>query len=249
MVNKLGESRVFDALLKYKNINNANESYELRVGKGGQIYSFRTSTGETIPPQYRADPKKAPWVDEVWQLLTVDKKKNNPSKDAHYFIHQTGVYLRDPDNLNVPFYSPQVAQYYNKINQEYTTVNWGQHAHVGENLINGFKSSILYYTKFKNIGRGIIQVDYLIYNFGNDNINHLNMPWGGVRHSTFGNFFVSNKNNSYMHRTGDFASTSFTTSNTNGWVGFSSNSTGNAPSLGLLSDKSTGLIRIGDASN
>ncbi len=52
-----------------------------------------------------------------------------------------------------------------------------------------------------------------------------------------------------MHRTGDFASTSFTTSNTNGWVGFSSNSTGNAPSLGLLSDKSTGLIRIGDASN
>ena len=60
------------------------------MGKGGQIYSFINSTGE------------APWVDEVWQLVAVDKKQNDPDNHAHYFIHQAGVYLRDAQNLNVP---------------------------------------------------------------------------------------------------------------------------------------------------
>ena len=244
-----GENRVFEALFKYENPTNPNENYELRLGKGGQIYSFITSTGEAIPPQFREDPKEAPWIDEVWQLVAVDKSQNNAKTDAHYFIHQAGVYIRDPVNLSVPFYSPQVAEYFNEMNQEYTTVNWGQHAHIGDNLIQKFKSSILYYTKIKNLGRGMIQVDYLIYNFGDDYINHINMPWGGVRHSTFGNFFISNSANNYRHQTGEFATTSFETAATNGWVGFSSNSSGTAPSMGLLSDNSTGLLRVGDASN
>lgn len=243
------ENRVFEALFKYENANHVNEEYEFRIGKGGQIYSFITSKGEALPPQFRADSKEAPWVDEVWQLVAVDKKLNNPDNHAHYFIHQAGVYLRDPQNLNVPFYSPQIAEYYNAKNQEYTTVNWGQHAHIGENLSNGFTSAILYYTKFKNLGRGLIQVDYLMYNFGNDNINHINMPWGGVRHSTFGNFFISNSNGTYTHQTGGFTSTSFETNQTDGWVGFSSNDQGTAPSLALVSDNSTGKIRIGDAAN
>lgn len=244
-----GENRVFEALLKYENSNHINEGYELRVGKGGQIYSFITSTGEALPPQYRTDAAEAPWVDEVWQLVAVDKKQNNPNNHAHYFIHQAGVYLRDAQNLNVPFYSPQIAEFYDASKQEYTTVNWGQHAHIGENLTNGFKSSILYYTKFKNLGRGLIQADYLIYNFGTDYINHINMPWGGVRHSTFGNFFVSNSNGTYAHKTGGFATTVFETNETDGWVGFSSNNQGTAPSLGLVSDNSTGKIRVGDAPN
>jgi hypothetical protein len=243
------ENRVFEAMFKYENENHINEEYELRIGQGGQIYSFITSTGEAIPPQFRTDSKEAPWVDEVWQLVAVDKKLNDRDNHAHYYIHQAGVYLRDSQNLNIPFYSPQIAEYYNAKNQEYTTVNWGQHAHIGENLSNGFTSAILYYTKFKNLGRGLIQVDYLLYNFGNDNINHINMPWGGVRHSTFGNFFISNSNGTYTHQTGGFTSTSFETNQTDGWTGFSSNDQGTAPSLALLSDNSTGKIRIGDAAN
>ena len=83
------------------------------MGKGGQIYSFINSTGE------------APWVDEVWQLVAVDKKQNDPDNHAQYFIHQAGVYLRDAQNLNIPFYSPQIAEFYDATKQEYTTVNWG----------------------------------------------------------------------------------------------------------------------------
>jgi hypothetical protein len=250
------ESHVYQCLMKYTDPNNSNLSYELRVGKGGQIYSFKTVSGETIPPQWR-DPngtygsEYAPWVDEVWQLVAVDKSQNDTANDKSYYIHQAGVYLKDAANLSTPFYSPQVAAYYDATNQEYTTVNWGQHAHIGENLTAGFTSSLLYYTKFKNIGNGIVQVDYMMYNFGTDLIDHINMPWGGVRHSTYGNFFLSNSDNTFAEKTGSFGSSTnaFPTASTNGWVAFSNNASGSLPSLGLLADHSFGTTRLGDAGN
>ena len=43
----------------------------------------------------------APWVDEVWQLVSVDGSIHNPP-DSSYFIHQAGVYLKTPDQTE-PF--------------------------------------------------------------------------------------------------------------------------------------------------
>lgn len=248
------ETHVFKGLLTYTHPTNPNYSYELRLGKGGQIYSFKTSSGETVAPQWRnqnahTDPNYAPWVDEVWQMVAIDKYKNDSANDRKYFIHQAGVYLNDTTISNQqPFYSPQVASYYNSAEQEYTTINWGQQAHLDDNLSAGFTSSLLYYTKYKNIGNGIIQVDYMMYNFGTDTITNVNIPWGGVRRSTFDNFFISNSNNTFTHKVGLFDAAPFTTANTNGWVAFSSNNLGNAPSLGLIISKQNGgVLRVGDA--
>lgn len=247
------ESVVYRSLLSYAHPTDTDKSYELRIGKGGQVYSFKTSAGETIPPQWRnpasGNPNKAPWVDEVWQIVAVDGALNDAENDNKYFIHQAGVYLNDPTIVDQqPFYSPQVASYYNATNQEYTTVNWGQHAHLEDNLSANFTSSILYYTKYKNLGEGIIQVDYMIYNFGNDTITHTNLPWGGVRRSTYDNFFVSNADNSYQHVEGLFSNnTSFQFTETNGWIAFSSNDTGTSPSLGLIVNNDQGVLRTGDA--
>jgi len=48
------EDLIFQTLLKYEDNNNPNQSYELRMGKGGLVYSFRTSGfGEALPPQWR----------------------------------------------------------------------------------------------------------------------------------------------------------------------------------------------------
>jgi hypothetical protein len=250
------ETNVYDALLSYTSSSNPNHSYEMRIGKGGQIYSFITSSGETVPPQWR-NPNGpygsdyAPWVDEVWQMVAVDVSQNDRENNNKYFIHQAGVYLTDPDNISEPFYSPQIASFFNSSKQEYTTVNWGQQAHLADNLDVGFTSSLLYYAKYKNIGNGIIQVDYLIYNFGEDQIQHVNVPWGGVRRSVYDHFFVSNPDNSFDQAEGTFGSLRIPTPETNGWVAFSSDSQGDAPAMAILinNDNSTGngTLNLGDA--
>ncbi len=236
------ESTVYHSLLKYEHPTDPNHSFEIRVGKGGNIYSFIGSFGESVPPQY---PAIAPWVDEVWQMVAVDGALNNPPNEKH-FIHQAGVYLKTPEQSQ-PFFSPIVAEYFDEENQSYTVVNWGQQAHTSDNLITGYTSSILYYTQYKNLGNGVIQMDYLMYNFGTDVISFINIPWGGVRRSTFDHWFATLPDHTYYEETGNFTSYTELLSNTGGWAAFSSDPLGDAPSLALLMDNDEGTLRLGDA--
>ncbi len=237
------ETEVYHSLFKYEHSSNPDKSYELRIGKGGNIYSFIGSFGESVPPQY---PAHAPWVDEVWQMVAVDGNLNLPAENKSHFIHQAGVYLRTPEQTQ-PFYSPMVAEYINLNEQSYTTVNWGQQAHTSDNLNSGYTSTVLYYNQYKNLGEGIIQVDYLMYNYGEDTITFINIPWGGVRRSTFDHFFASLPDHSYFEETGTFTSYTENLINTGGWAAFSSDPLGNAPSLALIMDNDEGVLRLGDA--
>lgn len=73
-----------------------NLSWQMRVGRGGHLYSLCIpSIGETVPLQWQSTLDVAPWVDEVWQGVAVDTVLNN-SSDSKYFIHQAGVYIKDP---------------------------------------------------------------------------------------------------------------------------------------------------------
>ena len=104
-VDSFPESVVFHNRMSYQNSINPNSSYDIRIGKGGQLYSFRGTFGESVPPQwvnpnwvqpsYGGGHSYAPWVDEVWQLVSVDGSIHNPP-DSSYFIHQAGVYLKTP---------------------------------------------------------------------------------------------------------------------------------------------------------
>ena len=261
-IDSFPESVVFQNQMSYQNSINPNTSYDIRIGKGGQLYSFRGVFGESVPPQwvnpnwvqpsYGGGHSYAPWVDEVWQLVSVDGSIHNPP-DSSYFIHQAGVYLKTPEQTD-PFYSPILAEYFNADEQSYSVVNWGQQAHT-EDLQNiNHDAGLLYYTKYTNKGKGIIQVDNMIYNFGQDNMNFLNVPWGGVRNSSLDHFFISTPVHDYNLTTGLYGQTPvIQTANTGGWVAWSSHIEGDSPTLGMAHPTTTNTygnkFRYGDAGN
>ncbi|MFT4544089.1 MAG: hypothetical protein ACI9UR_000640 [Bacteroidia bacterium] len=261
-VDSFPESVVFHAEISQTSELDTSHSFQLRVGKGGHLYSFRGEFGESVPPQWRPSnwvqptygggTSYAPWVDEVWQLVCVDGELNTPP-DSSYFIHQSGVYLKTPEQTE-PFYSPILAEYFNEADQSYAVVNWGQQAHTEDLASSGYTSNLLYYTKYKSIGQGIVQVDNLIYNFGSDNINFLNAPWGGVRNSNLEHFFISTPTNDYNNSPGQYGQTPvLQTASSGGWVAWSDDTNGNSNALGMAHPTTTNtnnsVFRYGDAGN
>ena len=249
------DSIVFQAEMKYQHPVDPAKSYQMRIGKGGQIYSLRGAFGESIPPQYRK-PKRvdgkllvnasAPWIDEVWQMVAVDSKQNDRKNKEKYFIHQGGVYLKNAEQ-KAPFYSPLIAEFHDAKTQSYRVVNWGQQAHTADNITAKYTSDILYYTSYTNLGNGIVQVDGMLYNFGKDNINHINMPWGGVRISSLEHFFISNPDGTYTEKVDRFANKSAQgkLANTDGWMVYSGDKTGNAPAFGMVFGKDKKKNKVG----
>jgi hypothetical protein len=85
---------------------NVNRSWRARIGRGGGIVSYIGPSGETVPPQKHDN---APWIDEVWQLVSVEQKLNEPENP--FFIHEAGTYTKDSPATDTPFYSPNLAKY------------------------------------------------------------------------------------------------------------------------------------------
>ncbi len=217
----------------------ANLSWDIRVGRGGHLYSFRIpALGETVPPSWRSEPNGSPWNDEVWQGVAVDTSLNDPPH-SRYFIHQSGVYVRDAA-VSEPFYSPTVASWVNEEERSYTTINWGQQAHTNiytdENPNNDWQSHLLYFTRYRDLGQGLIEVSLGFYNYGPDHLNHFNMPWGGVRRTTTEHAFISQGNGTGWNKIegnfGDGTGTGF--DGTGGSIAFSGSETGSSPSLALV---------------
>ena len=83
---------------------NTNRTWKIRVGSGGQIYSYVGPYGEAMPPQYHSN---GPFMDEVWQTVAVNSAKN---AQTPYFIHQAGMYQQIPVLQSQPFFSPSLAK-------------------------------------------------------------------------------------------------------------------------------------------
>ncbi|BDS06874.1 hypothetical protein NT6N_19140 [Oceaniferula spumae] len=238
------ESLVFDALMKHEEIDGGNpvpsKSWQLRIGKGGQVYSLiGDAIGETIPPQFRegGDSDEAPWVDEVWQGVYVDQAQHNPP-NSKWFVHQSGAYLRDPA-LTRPFYSPLVASRIDPADRSYETVNWSQFPHNNQNVDNignnDFRPHILTFTKWRDVGGGVIECTLGYYNFGTDYITFVNMPWGGVRRTKLGHHFTIAPDGTPTRDNSNFAdSVSVSASDSAGWAAFSANASGTDASLAIV---------------
>ncbi len=183
------EKSVFHARLQHKSVS--ERCWEIGIGKGGQMYSVCSSFGEAMPPQT----PHSQWMDEAWQFTTIYAhllgrdlpKQKQPYGNA--FVHQSGIYTREKDIK--PFYSPILAMHHDPQRRAYSLVSWGQIPHASVN-----RSGILVYVRYRDLGAGVIEVTYVIYNFENEPMTNLG-PWGGVRTSVFPEHVVSNPDGSY----------------------------------------------------
>ena len=83
------EDDVFEVDMIHSDTNE-NRTWALRLGKGGQIASFRVASGEAIANQASTG---AAWNDLVQQMVAVNTDRNAPAYPN--FIHQAGPYMKD----------------------------------------------------------------------------------------------------------------------------------------------------------
>ncbi|MEO0477085.1 MAG: hypothetical protein AAF085_14110, partial [Planctomycetota bacterium] len=233
------ERDVFQAVIAHESKD--EHAWTIRIGKGGMIYSFLGPFGESIPPQR----EKSVWNDEVWQLVAVSSEKLGPAQQAaqqhpklrddlrsfFYFAHQSGTYNRDP-LFDGTFYSPLLLERYDEATRSYTCLNWIQQAHVP----SVWQSHLFCYQRVRDAGSGVIELSYILVNAGGETINHMNVPWGGVRYSSLPKIMVSQAGGGWEHREGEYgpADTMTRASNTAGWIGWSAREQADSPALLLV---------------
>jgi hypothetical protein len=235
---KYNETAVMDGVISSTSERNPSNNWKLRIGKGGQIYSLKTSAlGETVPPQYHNN-DNAPWVDEVWQTVSVYNTGANVK-----FNHSAGVYLNDPI-LTEPFYTPRLATEIDELNKSFYSMNWMQPS--GNLYDEDNPSHIINLTKYKDLGDGVIEITLGMYNFGNTEVyRYHNTPWGGVRRTALEYNYLSNTDQtSYTQVTGYFGEVGNGTArledidDTGGWTVFCSENSGDyGESLGFVFGK------------
>jgi len=233
------EQAVFHASLTHK--STSERCWEMRVGKGGQIYSLFSSFGEAMPPQSVL----SPFVDEVWQMVAINSDlldrmpelgKSKIREESNSYIHQSGMYVDKKDqplSPKKPFYAPLLATREDAASRSYAVMNWGQ---VPTASIH--RSDVLFTTQFRDLGAGVIEMSYLCFNFGNFPLNGLNTPWGGVRTSVFPELVLSQPDGSYRFHTPfsiDTPGTHGDIAKTGGWAAATQNAANPAAySLGLV---------------
>jgi hypothetical protein len=189
-VTPFGESSVFGTELTHRaNSSQTDRSWSIRIGKGGNIYSIKLPVvGEISPPSFRQPGWNmlSPWNDDgMTTTLNSSFISNNDTVMGVFgngYIHGSGMYISPlADALNnKPFHSPQLAGFYDAEERSYATINWGV---VPKPSVN--RGDIMIYSKYRDAGNGVIELNYYYYNFGSISYDFAEAPWWMVRRSLF----------------------------------------------------------------
>lgn len=248
---RLDERPVFLAEMVHR--QDEDNSFKLRIGQGGQIYSLRGAFGESVPPSWRAaGGKVSPWNDEVWQFVAVCTKYNGiegrtargiPSETldrirqspyaTSFFIHNSGAYIPG-DSAVKSLYCPLLASEMDAQNRTIQMLNWG----LVPQIKTVHRSPLLYYTQIRDVGNGVIELTWVVHNFSTrDDVvfDHLNAPWGGTRISSLPLRYVSSPEGKLLQREG-FLSEHGTVDvrDTGGWNISCASDDDDSPSLALV---------------
>ena len=248
----LDESQVFQIEMNHQ--QEAANSFSLRIGKGGQVYSLRGPFGESVPPSWREkNSTSSPWNDEVWQFVAVCSKYNGTKAilkagtvapetiksiegspyATTFFIHNSGAYI--PRNSRFDsFYCPLLAAKLDAEDRCFRMVNWG----LVPQTKTIHRSPLLYYTQVRDIGDGIIELTWVVHNFSDREdvvFDYMNAPWGGTRVSSLPYQFVGNSNNEPVPANEILSEhNTILASKTGGWNLACASESENSPSLALV---------------
>lgn len=183
---------------------NLNKSFVIRLGVGGQIYSFYGAFGEAIAPQWTPD---SLWVDEVFMNGGVPQSNVGPNGVVGG-IHGAGTYVRDPELRGKPFWSPTLG--HACFDNTCIVAVWAQQAHVPTT----FQSAVLGYWMYRDCGNGVLEHTNIMHVFrgpeSETTMVHLNTPWVGLRLTTFKDVLPSIKDEGLMeYQNAPFPTTDF----------------------------------------
>jgi dipeptidyl aminopeptidase/acylaminoacyl peptidase len=194
----LDERQVFLAELAHT--QGTDDSFALRLGQGGQIYSLRGRFGESVPPSWRdGHDDRSPWNDEVWQFVAVCSRYNGVEsllragkvpddvqarfKASPYantfFIHNSGAYIPGASRVQ-SLYCPLLAFEADTDTRTIRTLTWG----LVPQVRTIHRSPILYSCQTRDVGGGVIELTWVVHNFSTRAdvvFDFLNAPWGGTR--------------------------------------------------------------------
>ncbi|MFG0335331.1 MAG: dienelactone hydrolase family protein, partial [Maioricimonas sp. JB049] len=258
---RLDERQVFQLEMQHR--QDADRSFKLRIGRGGQIYSLRGPFGESVPPSWRAPGGHlSPWNDEVWQFVAVCTRYNgidairkagevpasfveqleSSGYASSYFIHNSGAYIPGDSTLQ-SLYCPLLASDHDEEAGRVRMLNWG----LVPQIRSIHRSPLLYYTQVRDAGDGIIELTWVVHNFSQQDdivFDHLNAPWGGTRISSLPLRYVSSPEGELLQREG-FLSSHGTVDvrRTGGWNLSCESDAANSPSLALVYGRDRHLER------
>jgi len=192
------ETDVFHVELRHRS---NNQNWDIRIGKGGQLYSWNLEgERQLIPPQGHRQ-GESPWVDDIIMCTWRDRDASDDNATlpgvtrdyANSFVHGAGMYIREEMDpiLNKPFYNPMFAQEFSSSQRSYSCLTWGL---IPTPSIN--RSDILIYTNYRHLGNGVLEVTYYGYNFGDGTYDDNAFPWAMVRLSEFPSAITSNSSGS-----------------------------------------------------
>ena len=182
------EGDVFHKQLTHTASGEDDIGWTVRIGKGGHIYYIDVDgLGQIICPNRSF----SPWNDDCMtttvygsDVTNTDTEMGGNDSFANGYIHGSGMYIKphmDPLN-NKPFYCPLLAENFDSRDRSYTVINWGL---VPKPNIN--RGDVLFYSRYRDLGNGVLELTFYCYNFGNRTYNFAETPWWAVRPSKFPN--------------------------------------------------------------
>jgi hypothetical protein len=101
---------------------------------------------------------------------------------------------------------------------------------------NVWKSGLLTYTSYRDLGTAAIEVTNVVTNFGDVELTFINTPWGGTRQSSLPRIAVSKPTSGWQEYTGAFGIlAALGAQNTAGWMAWSQNPySSTSQTLGLV---------------
>lgn len=157
------------------------------IASGGNVKSFKLGTTEFVPPQSNWFSQ---YVDDVFQIILTRQGEGRKRREGGFrsgdpfFIHQGGSYANRAVTGSRNRYSPVLAYEIDKAGQSLFMLSWPQQGHVPDRL----RSDFLLLTRINRASDAMLAFDTLIFNFGKEQIDFVNAPWGGVRSSVTGKF-------------------------------------------------------------